>query len=43
MRNTHALREIRTHDLSDQGLLRLRPRGHWDRLMDIMLLWKINV
>jgi len=32
--NVHARRGIRTHNLSRQAAadLRLRPRGHWDRL-----------
>jgi hypothetical protein len=32
--NTHATGDIRTYDLSRQAAanLRLRPRGHWDRL-----------
>jgi hypothetical protein len=37
--NIHAPGGIRTHDYSRQAAvdLRLRPRGHWDRLTDEVL------
>ena len=42
--NIQAPGRIRTHDLSRRAAadLRLRPRGHWDRLIDRITLSKIN-
>ena len=43
--NIHALGGIRTHDLSRRAAidLRLRPRGHWDRLLLLLLLLFMNI
>ena len=39
--NIHSPGGIRTHNLSKRAAedLRLRPRGHWDRLQQALLFW----
>jgi hypothetical protein len=43
-KHTHAPRGIRTHDLSKQAPadLRLRRRGHWDRLLKKTERWNLG-